>query len=69
MRGVRLCVHMRLAARVPKQAARRRLGQPGEFPYANNDGPGLDRPGTLPAVGPMRSQIAGSGVHAACSAK
>ena len=62
-------VRMRLAACAPKQAARRWLGQSGEFPHANNDGPGLDGPGAPPAVGPMRSQIAGSGVHAACSAK
>ena len=62
-------VRMRLAARVPEQAARRWLGQSGDFPHANNDGPGLGGPGAPPAVGPMRSRIAGSGVHAACSAK
>ena len=62
-------VRMRLAARKPPQAARRRLGQPGAFAHANNAGPGLDGPGAPPAVGPMHSQIAGSGVHASCSAK
>ena len=68
-RACEVYVRMRLAARVPEQAARRWLGQSGDFPHANNDGPGLDGPGTPPAVGPMRSQIAASGVHAACSAK
>ena len=33
-------VRMRLAARKPPRAARRRLGQPGEFAHANNAGPG-----------------------------
>jgi hypothetical protein len=70
-RACGMYVRMRLAACAPKQAARRWLGQSGEFPHANNDGPGLglDGPGAPPAAGPMRSQIAGSRVHAACSAK
>ena len=68
-RACEVYVHMRLAARVPEQPARRWLDQSGGFLHANNDGPGLDRPGSPPAVGPMRSQITASGVHAACSAK
>ena len=67
-RACEVYVRMRLATRVPKQAARRWQSQSGELPHANNEGPGLDGPGAPPAVGPMRSQIAGSGVHAAYSA-
>ena len=49
-------VRMRLAARKPPQAARRRLGQPGEFAHANNAGPGPGDPRTLPAAGPMAAR-------------
>ena len=66
-RACEVYVRMRLAARVPEQAARRWLGQSGDFPHANNDGPGLDGPGTRPAVGPMRSQIAASGLIPECT--
>ena len=68
-RACEVYVRMRLAARAPTQAARRWLGQSGELPHAHNKGPGFDGPGAPPAVGPMLSQIAGSGVHAAILGK
>ena len=69
IRACEMYVHMRWTARGSTQAARRRLGQPGVFAHANNESPDPHGPRSPPAVGPVGSQIAGSGVHTACSAK
>ena len=63
-------MHMRncISGRACEVYVRMRLANPGNL-HANHDGPGFDGPGAPPAAGPTRSQIAGSGVHAACSAK
>ena len=49
-------MRMRLAARGSTQATRRRLGQPGEFAHANNDGPGPGGPRPHPQSDPCAAR-------------